>query len=973
MRYSLLALTALMSGQLAISQSVFTLRPDDPKAVYVSATNSEADQSSMIQSAIDHLQETTHHGVVFIAEGRYRIEQTVHVWAGIRLIGYGAHRPVFILPPRSGAFKNGASHYMVWYTDERTPPSQPIADASEFTFYSGLSNIDFELGDGNPTAVAIRFNVAQHSFITHSDFKIGSAKAALEAIGNQASDIHVHGGRYGIVTGKTSPAWQFLLMDSTFDGQSEAAISTHEAGFTLIRDRIVNTPVAIQIPEGQVEQLYARDLQLGHISKLALAPGDIHNLRNEITLEHIACSNVPHFAPGLNVKSRNYLEEQYSQGLYIGLDGREQGIEFHHREVPLASVPAAMQSDIPALPPMTDWINVRTLGVKGDGGVDDTAAIQHAVEQHRVLYFPGGMYRLTGSIHLRPDSVLIGFSPFTTQFTVLDADSHFQGDGAPIPLLIAPRDGKTLVTGFGISTGNLNPRAAGIEWLSGPHSFLDDTEFIRSHNEGSRYFGPAMPSPRRGVQVQVDQQYPSLWIHDGGGGVFRDLWSHAGTAKAGVAVENTATPGVIYQLSNEHHMQREVRFDHAANWNVYDLQTEEEKPEGSDAKALEIVNSHDLLFVNTYMYRVSRNILPKLYAAMGDHAENVTFANVKVFSQTRLAFDNSLVDIASGVQVRAHHFAHFVLANHLAKGDPLPLAPVFAKGAELKQVATGYSNASGLTADPSSGTIYFTDSAMHSIYEYADSSVNEGARSTAKLLAHTEAMPQVVGFVAPNSLLAANWERSVSLIDTRTGQISPVHEAETAHADAALLLPVGLHNEEIQLQWMLQHVGYMYRLGSNTATRSDLMPEHRGYYFAPDNKTALIGGETDKPYAAWRWRPLMESSQLLVFPVGASRAITSEDDEKTYVATMPAREKLSAEMIIERGGSSVVTDSAGDLYIASGQIFIYNKRRKQIGILEVPERPSSLAWGGPDGKTLFIGARSSLYAIRTVNSGAEPR
>ena len=86
---------------------------------------------------------------------------------------------------------------------------------------------------------------------------------------------------------------------------------------------------------------------------------------------------------------------------------------------------------------------------------------------------------------------------------------------------------------------------------------------------------------------------------------------------------------------------------------------------------------------------------------------------------------------------------------------------------------------------------------------------------------------------------------------------------------------------------------------------------------------------------------------------------------------MTAPEKLSAEMILERGGSSVVTDTAGNLYLASGQVFVYNKQRKQIGVLEVPERPSSLAWGGLDGKTLFIGARSSLYAIRTANSGSE--
>jgi len=38
-------------------------------------------------------------------------------------------------------------------------------------------------------------------------------------------------------------------------------------------------------------------------------------------------------------------------------------------------------------------------------------------------------------------------------------------------------------------------------------------------------------------------------------------------------------------------------------------------------------------------------------------------------------------------------------------------------------------------------------------------------------------------------------------------------------------------------------------------------------------------------------------------------------------------------------------------------------------VLEIPERPSSLAFGGADHQTLFIGARSSLYAIRIASVG----
>src|SRR5947209_10594012 len=304
---------------------------------------------------------------------------------------------------------------------------------------------------------------------------------------------------------------------------------------------------------------------------------------------------------------------------------------------------------------MAEWTNVQMLGAKGDEKTDDTAAIQKAIDSHRVLYFPSGLYRLTGSLRLRPDSVLIGLHPYSTQFVLNDNEPAFQGGGAALGLLVAPAGGKIILSGFGVSTGNANPRAAGIDWRAGEQSMIDDVEFIRWRNHVPFIRTGAGPKP------ELDAQYPSLWVHDGGGGIFRDIWSHSGMAKLGLLVEKTDTPGKIYQLSNEHHMQREVRFEQVSNWTVYDLQTEEENPEGADAFSLDLASSRNLLFVNTYMYRVSRNIMPKLYAVLSENAENVIFSNAKVFSQTRLPFDNSILDQKSGVGIRAHHFVQFVL------------------------------------------------------------------------------------------------------------------------------------------------------------------------------------------------------------------------------------------------------------------------------------------------------------------------
>ncbi len=956
----------------SLAQSVYTLRPDDPHAVYLTArdfgarADGVADDSDALQQAIDRVQETTHHGVVFVPEGRYRLTRTIHVWAGIRLIGFGAHRPVFILGPHTPGFQNGSSRYMLWFTDERSQAGQPIADASEFTFFSAVSNIDFEIAEGNPLAVAVRFNVAQHSFVSNANFHLDTAYAAIEQVGNQASNIHIYGGRFGIVTGKTSPAWQFLLMDSSFEGQRVAAIRTDEAGFTLIRDRFADLPIAIEIPQGDVEQLYGRDLQMRNIARTVLQLGDSKNFRSEVTLENIACAHVRHFvrnteAPVMADRISNpspfFVEEHFALGLEIGSDGREKGITLHHHERQLQQEAAAVQSDIPALPPMQSWINVHTLGVIGDGGTDNTAALQRAIDQNATLYFPSGIYRLTGSLHLRPDTALIGFSPFTTQFMLADFDPHFQGEGPAIPLLIAPQAGADIVTGFGIATGNANPRAAGIEWLSGPHSMLEDVNFIRGHSEYIPQLEPAAPAPLPRSQqplMQLDAQHPSLWIHNGGGGILRGIWSHAGTAKAGLLIENTSTPGAIYQFSCEHHLRDELRLDHAAYWKIYDLQTEEENPEGANAVAVELESSHDLLFANTFMYRVSRNVFPKPYEVFAHNSTNVAFDNVKVFSQTRLSFDNSVFDENSGVEVRAHHFVHFALTQKMRCGAPLPLPAAFAPHATLTRVATGYSNASGLTVDDA-GIVYFSDAALHAIYRY------NPERHAAELLARSKESPMVLGYAAPSTLLAVNNEKSVSRVQTSTGEVFPVSEASASKPNTILLLPVGLHNQLIQLEWMLEHEGYIYRVGSNTAIRSALLPEDRGDYYAPGSRTAILAGGT--------WRPLLQSSQLAPFAFGHSHYIVSEEDARTWTAQLSSVETLTTHLFAERGGTSVVSDTAGNVYIASGQIYIYDRKGQQTGILEIPERPTSLCFGGKDRRTLFIGARGSLYAISTVAPG----
>jgi hypothetical protein len=611
---------------------------------------------------------------------------------------------------------------------------------------------------------------------------------------------------------------------------------------------------------------------------------------------------------------------------------------------------------------VAEWLNVHELGAKGDGVTDDTPVLRSAIAAHRVVYLPTGNYRVTGPLSLQPGTVLLGLNPGSTQIVLADSAPAFAGAGAPIGVVTAPRGGRNQVVGLGIATGLNNPRAIGLVWMAGADSCLDDVSFpgrARPVSLPRNGPPPARPFSRSPLAPPSENRAVDLLVTNGGGGIFRGNWPHGVDARVGLRVENTTTPSRIYQMSVEHHHEVEAQFDRVKNWEVYAFQTEEENPAGAHAYALDLQDSADLLFANTYLYRVSRNVLPKTSAIHIRRSADIRFAGVKVFSQTRLAFDNAIVDEDTAASIRAHFFTEWATAENVGRaGTPLPAT----RGAEsapyrqghtgnLEKLATGVSNASGLAVS-TTGDVFFTDAINHAVYRW------DPTTRRAEKWAEVPGQPMALAFVPPHHLLAVAFEKAVYALRTDE-RVPPEKVAETADPlpDTRLLLPVGLHNELSVLHDLLQHRGYVYRRGSNTAIIRVLPDEPRGWYYAPGTKTALLAGGT--------WRPNLQSSQFAEVRADEPVYLTSEDDGRTYVGRWDGNRGLATTVFAERGGNSVVSDAAGNVYLASGHVWIYDRTGKQAGCLEVPERPSSLAFAGPDRRTLFIAARSSLYAIET--------
>jgi hypothetical protein len=130
-----------------------------------------------------------------------------------------------------------------------------------------------------------------------------------------------------------------------------------------------------------------------------------------------------------------------------------------------------------------------------------------------------------------------------------------------------------------------------------------------------------------------------------------------------------------------------------------------------------------------------------------------------------------------------------------------------------------------------------------------------------------------------------------------------------------------------------------------------------------DSRTAVMAGGT--------WRPNLQSFAARRLLARHVSFLTSEDCGRTYRVTLEADGKgLGSCVFNERGGHFGRHGCSGRQCGTSPERGLdLRSQRKALGVLEIPERPGSLAFGGPDRRTLYIAARTSLYSIRTKSAG----
>jgi hypothetical protein len=990
----------------AASQSVYIEIPADPVAKIVKGVGDGlADDTGALQMAIDQAANNRTGGIVFIPSGRYRLSSSLLVPPAIRLFGVGPTRPVLVLADNTVGFQKGVATMVVFTGDDQylagrvplpvptvVPPTKEVRDANSATFYTALSNVDFEIGRGNPAAAAVRMRTAQHSFLRHIDFHLGGGFAGIYQGGNECEDLHFFGGRYGIVSEKTSPAWQFTLVDSSFEGQSDAAIREHEAGLTLVNTTISRTPVGIEIDRGYGDWLWGKGVRFQGIAKAAVIISNEGNAFTQIGFEDAVAQDVPVFAKfrdsGKTVGAPGaiYRVSAFTYGLAISGLGTTGTFAATFKAQPLAAMPTHSLRAIPQLPPMSAWVNVHGLGAAGDGNTDDTAAIQKAVDAHRVVYFPSGFYVVHQSIRLRPNSVLIALHPNLTQLVIPDNTAAFQGVGGPKALLESAAGGNAIVSGIGLSTGDINPRAVALLWKAGAESLVDDVKIQGGHGT-LRANGASLnpdesnrPENKLDPQTQWDRQYASILVTDGGGGTFAAVWSPNTVAQAGFYVSNTTTPGHVYELSAEHHVRAEIVLDHVANWEFLAPQTEEEVWESPDAVSLEVRNSRNILFANYHGYRVTRTFKPADSAVKLYNSDDIRFRNVHVNGEsgyagcgddgcgtylraTKFPFENSIEDVTHNLELREREFASLDIPFKSVAARPTP-RPAGLADAAVEKLGEGFFSISGGTVD-SAGRLYFVEHRFQRIYRWSE------AQGLA-IVSDLPLDPVNLFFDTSGDLLVLSSNGSegtvYSFAPDRPADITVIPATPTAeHPGAATVLPVNIWNNG-EFRDQLDPKTYTFTTLAEMFTRDMAVPKAKEYV-SPDESVVLPAFPTIQQgpptHVGWRFSDILDTYGFLSAKLGEHVLVSNGSEDRVYRGVVGRGGSVTDLVpLTHRGGESVAADPEGRVFVANGQVFVYSADGQELGRIDIPERPLQLLFGGPDRRTLYILAHHALFRVR---------
>lgn len=134
------------------------------------------------------------------------------------------------------------------------------------------------------------------------------------------------------------------------------------------------------------------------------------------------------------------------------------------------------------------------------------------------------------------------------------------------------------------------------------------------------------------------------------------------------------------------------------------------------------------------------------------------------------------------------------------------------------------------------------------------------------------------------------------------------------------------------------------------------------YHIAPKGEAEVVARPTGRP------------NGIELSPDGRALYVANTDERRLYAYDLDARGRVSNERVLIDGidgpPDGIAVDRNGNLYVAANQLAVYSAAGKLLHSFALAEKPSNCAFGDPDAMTLYITARTSVYAVRLGVAGA---
>ncbi|HET6426706.1 MAG TPA: SMP-30/gluconolactonase/LRE family protein [Planctomycetaceae bacterium] len=165
----------------------------------------------------------------------------------------------------------------------------------------------------------------------------------------------------------------------------------------------------------------------------------------------------------------------------------------------------------------------------------------------------------------------------------------------------------------------------------------------------------------------------------------------------------------------------------------------------------------------------------------------------------------------------------------------------------------------------------------------------------------------------------------------------------------------------------LDYTGGLYftdpRYGSNDGVEQAVMGV---YYIDPQGKTTRVIDSLQRP------------NGVLVSANGQQLIVAEPNKREVWMYPISGPGKVGEGKIIYTGDEKLdgggpdgmALDADGRIYCTYKSVVVLNPTGELIGRIPVPEQPANCKFGGADGKTLFITARTSVYSLAMTVAGA---